>query len=651
VEQQPESLLAQLDPIIQFMLQHTQNDDDLLSMEAADFWLITSEADSMHLYLQPYLSKILPVLLKMMVYSEDDLFMLERETLQDEKDQDIKPRFHSTKVHGQDDKETNEDDEDDDDYDEDDEEDYDDEWNIRKCCAAALDTYATAFGDDLLTDLIPCVNQMLNNSDWTIQEAGILALGAVAQGCSTGMKAHLPGVISHFLAMLNHERPLLRSITSWTLSRYMYWICHPPQENYQVHVQQYFLPSLQHTVRLMLDSNRQVQKSACSCLASIIEEGFGLMTPYLDTVCQAISRALTTFQRKNLLALYDTIGTLAEFGGQQLNIPTVIQILVPSLISKFESTPEEHDLFPLLECISFVAIALGQGFKPFAPTVFERCVMIIDSTMQKIHEYKQGGEVPDKDFLIVGLDLLGALVQALGNDVVPLLQHRPLEQVMKMCMVDETGDVRSCVFALLGDMAQHCFPYLLSKKQDLHEFIELGIRNLESSDAISAINNACWSLGEVLMRTNEFGNLVHLLLSKLIPLVHANTAKSIRENVCITLGRLGIHYSDIVAPFLDQFVAKWYSILIRCEITYHINTNLEKQSSFEGMLQVISKNPQPVIPHFGKFVDGILKWEPENPMRGQFTQVEASHLGARVLQKCGRRSMGVDGSRRESDED
>lgn len=59
------------------------------------------------------------------------------------------------------------------------------------------------------------------------------------------------------------------------------------------------------------------------------------------------------FQHKNLLILYDAIGTLADSVGHNLNKPEYIHLLMPPLIQKWNALKDEDkDLFPLLEvCI------------------------------------------------------------------------------------------------------------------------------------------------------------------------------------------------------------------------------------------------------------------------------------------------------------
>jgi transportin-1 len=59
------------------------------------------------------------------------------------------------------------------------------------------------------------------------------------------------------------------------------------------------------------------------------------------------------FQHKNLLILYDAIGTLADSVGHHLNKVDYINLLMPPLIQKWNILKDEDkDLFPLLE-VSF----------------------------------------------------------------------------------------------------------------------------------------------------------------------------------------------------------------------------------------------------------------------------------------------------------
>ena len=86
------------------------------------------------------------------------------------------------------------------------------DWSLRKRAAAALDQLSNRFGDEyldehrrttgevaeaspLLANLMPLLHVSLVSEDWKVKEAGILTLGAVAEGCMTEMEQHLGSVV------------------------------------------------------------------------------------------------------------------------------------------------------------------------------------------------------------------------------------------------------------------------------------------------------------------------------------------------------------------------------------------------------------------------------------------------------------------------
>ena len=167
-----------------------------VAVESCEFWAAFVEADlepeSVNI-LREFTPHLIPVLLTNMAYEEDDEEVLQAE--EDElnadrpdRDQDIKPTFRSQK-----DKSFGEGNSgDDEDYDDDDE---DWTWNLRKSSASGLDTLSLHFGDDLLQIMLPVVEQRLADQNWRIRESAILALGAVAEGCTNGLAQYLPQLV------------------------------------------------------------------------------------------------------------------------------------------------------------------------------------------------------------------------------------------------------------------------------------------------------------------------------------------------------------------------------------------------------------------------------------------------------------------------
>ena len=103
---------------------------------------------------------------------------------------------------------------------------------LGRCSAASLDVLAGIFKNDILQVLLPCIQETLSNPDWRVKESGILALGAIAEGCMEGVRPHLPQLIPFLLQTSTEKKPLVRSISCWTLSRYCTWVVDEAKEQF-----------------------------------------------------------------------------------------------------------------------------------------------------------------------------------------------------------------------------------------------------------------------------------------------------------------------------------------------------------------------------------------------------------------------------------
>ena len=102
------------------------------------------------------------------------------------------------------------------------------------------------------------------------------------------------------------------------------------------------------------------------------------MVPFIPFILETLVAAFTKYQQKNLMILYDAVGTLADAVGENLNRAEYIAMLMPPLIHKWNLLrDEDRDLFPLLECLSRLifkvflgrlhckALATGKSLKNF----------------------------------------------------------------------------------------------------------------------------------------------------------------------------------------------------------------------------------------------------------------------------------------------
>uniref|UniRef100_A0A8I4A3M8 Transportin-1 n=1 Tax=Callithrix jacchus TaxID=9483 RepID=A0A8I4A3M8_CALJA len=563
LEVRMDRLLPHMHNIVEYMLQRTQDQDENVALEACEFWLTLAEQPICKDVLVRHLPKLIPVLVNGMKYSDIDIILLKGDVEEDEtipdSEQDIRPRFHRSRTVAQQHDEDGIEEEDDDDDEIDD--------------------------DDTI-------------SDWNLS-------------CMQGMIPYLPELIPHLIQCLSDKKALVRSITCWTLSRYAHWVVSQPPDTY-------LKPLMTELLKRILDSNKRVQEAACSAFATLEEEACTELVPYLAYILDTLVFAFSKYQHKNLLILYDAIGTLADSVGHHLNKPEYIQMLMPPLIQKWNMLKDEDkDLFPLLECLSSVATALQSGFLPYCEPVYQRCVNLVQKTLAQAmlnNAHPDQYEAPDKDFMIVALDLLSGLAEGLGGNIEQLVARSNILTLMYQCMQDKMPEVRQSSFALLGDLTKACFPHV---KPCIADFMPILGTNL-NPEFISVCNNATWAIGEISIQMGiEMKPYIPMVLHQLVEIINRpNTPKTLLENTAITIGRLGYVCPQEVAPMLQQFIRPW------CTSLRNIRDNEEKDSAFRGICTMISVNPSGVIQDFIFFCDAVASWiNPKDDLRDMFCKI------------------------------
>ncbi|GLH02008.1 Importin subunit beta [Gryllus bimaculatus] len=637
LEVRMDRLIPHMHNIIEYMLMRTQDPDEGVALEACEFWLSLAEQPICKEALSSHLTRLVPILVRGMKYSEIDIILLKGDVEEDEmipdREEDIRPRFHKSRTHTIKHSEENGDDNEDDDGLDDDSSLSD--WNLnlvylflftprvvklmelllswvtpivfigvilhvlvfdvdsftwgtaRKCSAAALDVLANVFREELLPVLVPILKETLFHQEWEIKESGILALGAIAEGCMTGMIPHLTELIPYLINCLSDKKALVRAITCWTLSRYSHWVVSQPHDHY-------LKPLMTELLKRVLDGNKRVQEAACSAFATLEEEACTELVPYLGFILETLVFAFSKYQHKNLLILYDAIGTLADSVGHHLNKPDYINLLMPPLIQKWNILKDEDkDLFPLLECLSSVATALQSGFLPYCEPVYRRCVSLVEQTLNQHIANTQNPEqfeAPDKDFMIVALDLLSGLAEGLNGHIEKLVVHSNIMQLLYQCMQDPMPEVRQSSFALLGDLTKACFQHVLPCISD---FLPILGQNL-NPEFISVCNNATWAIGEISVKLGpDTRPYIPLVLNQLIVIINKpNTPKTLLENTGM------------------------------CTSLRNIRDNEEKDSAFRGMCQMITVNPAGVVQEFIFFCDAVASWvNPKDDLKEMFNKI------------------------------
>ncbi|CAN8066499.1 unnamed protein product [Agarophyton chilense] len=651
-ESTPQSLAPYLSNIIEFMLASSKHHDELIAREACEFWILVARVQGGKDVLRSYLPRLVPIILDNMVYSKDEVELYNELNKSDENvpdsEDDIRPRFHQPRfvqsntsginednpsmnaerqavaengsyvgsasgngfANGSNGSSSGEYDSDENGgYESSDMEDFrdDSEWTLRKCSASAIDMFSQVFGDELLEHLLPKLDEkVVDDAHWEQRECGILALGAIAKGCYHGMLRGLPRVASFLFGLTGDQHNMVRSIACWTLSRYSKWIIDEKSR---------FKQLVDTLLKLMGDSNKLVQKAACSSLAMLAEESGTLLSPFLPMMLGTLARAFSQYQKNNIIVLYDVVCTMSDAVGNELAVPEHMNVLMPLLTGQWNATSDnDSKMLSLLECLSHVFRALGMSSQQYAGNIFSRCTSIMDA----IYTQEGRGETDDAhaDFLTCCLDLMCALTEALGPNVDPFVGNNgnsgvPVLPLLFAGMKDRRQEVRQSAFALLGELARARTPSLIPA---LTEYVEGTVQAL-NPEYMSVSNNATWALGELVMMAGFLPPtvpisrdiiqrvLVERALDCLIRVVNTpQLSRSLLENSALTLGRMGLVMSEAMAPRLEQFAEAAFSAL------RNIRDDIEKEQAFHGMNAMVRLNPTAIMKCFGNYLDAIGSW-------------------------------------------
>lgn len=651
VDVAPEKLAPHMEGLVNYILlqEHNQEDPEL-ALDAAEFWLVVADQKKLRDPLVPYLPRVIPVLLRNMVYDEEEATLIAGQADdadEQDKPEDLKPQFAKSKgarlpgskpedeqANGSKANEGSDEDSDEDDLSDGEiGDDPEDEWTLRKSSATALDTFATVYHQPVFEIILPYLKENLRNPSWTHREAAVLALGAIADGCMETVTPHLPELVPYLISLLSDTVPVVRMITCWCLGRYSGWAAHLEPTAKAT----FFEPMMEGILHRMLDNNKKVQEAAASAFRSLEEKSGPHLIPYCEPILRQFVLCFDKYKDRNMYVLYDCVQTLAECVMLELAKPELVGILMPALIGRWNKlTDQSRELVPLLECLGYVATAYGEAFAPFAPPIFGRCIKIVYSTImeQNAAIENPSNDEPDKDLLITGLDMLGAIIQTIdpqkSGELVSSSQPQ-LFELLCYCLQDQYYEVALSGYALLGDCAMFIYsslqPFLPTIMPILMKRLDLDLmQDHDSENGLSVVNNACWSCGEIAMNAKSglapyaetiYRCLINIMTNEEVP-------DSVNENAALTLGRLGDGCSEQLAPHLAQFSTAFLLSMGKIAFTR------EKATSFIGFNQIVRLNPRAMESCLSDYFAAIATSTMENAHDGEFGSLKQSFQQVRL---------------------
>ncbi len=589
------------------MLQATTDTNLDVALEACEFWLTFASLDEavctypMMQAVQSLFPQLLPGLVKCMVYPQEKVQeLLERNAYEEQQGedraQDIAPVFHRSKTKG-----GGKDDGDDDDDDDDDDEFDDKEWSLRTCAAASLDSLASGYPhESVLPHLLPPLQESLSHENPWVREAGILALGAISDGCGTPMGEHMaqlhPYLINQVIA--SDSLPQLKSISCWTIGRYAFWALEQAASNVQPDLVQRTLEAILSRV---LDNNKSVQVSACSALGEVVDQTGEFIVPYLESIYRTLNFALERHQTRALMVSLEIYGSVAGAVGPAIGENNLPNIYVPPLLTMWTNKAKintfDRTLLPLMESLASITMVIGMNYQPWALQTFDGAMSTINSCLMILSCSDFSEE--EADPIICATDIIDGLVEGLGSNFAALLPSSTqfgehFLPVLKTLTGHEVDGVRMSAFALMGDIAKNC-PTVI--QDGMAELLSEAIACIDPLYP-SVCNNAVWAIGEVCVKCignaaslqPYYEEIVQSLVSILMESLYSgSTLTGLVENAASTMGRLAKVNPAFVANDLPRFLTRWSDGCAK------IDNLTERRDAFEGFMLSVEANPQSVM--------------------------------------------------------
>jgi transportin-1 len=605
----PEHLHEHMLPVSQFILASTSDGNEEVALEACEFWLVFASLDEtmctagMMAVVESLLPQLLPTLVKSMVYSEEKREELLEQNAADEQQgddraQDVAPVFHRSKAKGGARKDDESDDDDDDDN-------YDDEkeWGLRTCAAASLDSLASGYAADrTLSILLPVLQECLSHADPWVREAGILALGAIEEGCAEEMYEHLNQLHPYLMSQVTKSDtlPQVVCISCWSLAKYSTWAVERAASGVQPDLVQKLTEAIAGRI---LDRNRKVQVASCSALGIFMENTGDMIIPYLEPIYKTLVLALERHQTRALLVTLETFGSMAEVIGPATGEGNLPNIYLPPLLQmwsqKAKQNPMDRTLLPLMESLASISMIIGMSFQPWSLETFENAMSTVNAAIMILSVDVYTDE--EADPMVCATDVLDGLVEGLGSNFAELVSSSAQYKdhfltLLKTLVGHDVEGVRMSAFALMGDIAIQC-PVVM--QDGMSELITEAILCIDATFP-SVCNNAVWAIGEVLVKcvgnpaaiqpfaTEIVQNLISLIMGSKYNGHEYNPISGLIENASTAMGRLAKVNPAFVATDLPRFLRGWV------EGCAKVDDFSERRDAFEGLLLAIQVNPNSI---------------------------------------------------------
>lgn len=275
--------------------------------------------------------------------------------------------------------------------------DGDDSWNIAMAGATCLQGLAQVLEDGIVDLVIPFISSSINNNEWRLKEASIMAFGCIMEGPS---QEKLTPIVASAVPMLincmSNENPLVRDTAVWTVGR----LC----EYHSQAISQDVLPVLVTALVASLeDRSSKVASQGCYAIHNLAaacadeaESQTNVLSQFMPHILQKLLVVANRddWDSDNLRAgAYEAANSLVANSALDMR-QTVIQVAHESL-NRLEATltvqmeAQERMTLQSLLCALLSACVqklTAQDIKPLADRIMNAVLQVFNSKGAVAHE-------------------------------------------------------------------------------------------------------------------------------------------------------------------------------------------------------------------------------------------------------------------------
>ncbi|KAJ2019590.1 karyopherin Kap95 [Coemansia sp. RSA 455] len=357
-----------------------------------------------------------------------------------------------------------------------------DEWNVSMAAATCLSLLAQTVGNDIVSFVIPFVEQHIRNPDWHYREAAIMAFGSILDGPDANVLNPLvTQALPVLIEMVKDQVVQVKDTAAWTLGR----VCDLLMECIQLGVH---LHSLVSALVAGLEDNARIVSNCCWAIMNITEQlGSNSadtypLSDYFEGIITALMRITESNvnENKSRTSAYETMATLASTGPKD-TVPTIGKLGVAILdrldttIANASQVVGTDDRVALGELQSNLLNVLTNVTRTLGHQVSEISDRMMTTVLQLLTTSSKQAAVSEDAFLLVG-----ALITALEGEFSRYLESfAPF--LYNALQNYEEYQLCSISVGLIGDicrgLGQDAAPYC-------DQFMTILLHNLES-DALS----------------------------------------------------------------------------------------------------------------------------------------------------------------------